>query len=115
MSKGATAPVVSSSQESANQPPPVTRALLSLREIDAIADPDERRRRMLDRLDENRELARNRAYGNKHGDLVVQPDAGTMTRIDEIALEVLGVQPAKVAGKAPDLSVFNGGKSAKAG
>lgn len=116
VAKGAPAPGVSCSAEPPNQPPPVTRLLLLLREIDEIADPDEKRRRMLDRFDENRELARKRSYTNKHGDVLAAPDAGTMTRIDEIALEVLGVEPKKPGRRGADLSVFNGGKSAsKAG
>lgn len=90
--------------------------LQSLREIDQIEDPDERRRCMLDRFDETKELARSRSYKNKRGKEVVTPDHGTMTRIDEIALEVLGVEPRKPGRRNADLSVFNGGKSAsKAG
>lgn len=114
VAKGAAAPGVSSSPETPNQLPPVARVLLSLREIDEIADPSERRRCMLDRLDANRELAKSRCYTNKHGAVVAMPDAGTMTRIDEIALEVLGVYSAPASVRRPiDLSVFNGGKAAE--
>lgn len=116
-SEGAETPGVSSSPtlpELSKQPP--VNALLSLREIDAIVDPTERRRLMLDRLEEIRKLASERCYSNKHGDLVRQPDAGTMLRVEEVALEVLGVYaaPASGAGRKPvDLSVFNGGKAEK--
>jgi hypothetical protein len=115
VAKGAKAPGVSTSPPPANPPPPVARLLLSLREIDEIADPSERRRCMLDRLDANRELAKSRCYTNKHGAVVAMPDAGTMTRIDEIALEVLGVYaaPPSSARRPVDLSVFNGGKAAE--
>ena len=69
---------------------------------------------MLDRLDAIKKLASERCYSNKHGALVKQPDAGTMLRVDEVALEVLNVYatPASVTGRKPvDLSVFNGGKA----
>lgn len=106
VAKGAAAPGVSSLQ------PPVN-ALLSLREIDLIADPDERRRRMLDRLEQIGKLAAGRCYVNKRGTPVATPDTGTMLRVEEVGLEVLGIHPARVVGKVADFSVFNGGKAAE--
>lgn len=95
----------------------MTRLLRSLREIDQIEDQDERRRCMLDRFEATKELAKGRLYTNKHGAEVKVADVGTMTRIDEIMLDVLGIQPAKQGTRrVADLSVFNGGKSvSKAG
>jgi hypothetical protein len=91
----------------------IARLLLTLREIDQIGDPDERRRCMLDRFEATKELARTRSYRNKRGNEVVTSDHVAMTRIDEIMLEVLGIQPAKPdTRRVPDLSVFNGGKAA---
>lgn len=91
---------------------PSVKLLLSYVEIDRLTDPDERRRCMLERLAYLHELAEARCYANKRGKQIPMPDTATMLRVDEVALEVLGVEPAKPAKKAADLSVFNGGKAA---
>lgn len=68
---------------------------------------------MLDRLDADRELARTRSYSNKRGKVVTTPDHVGMARIDELALEVLGVYASPPSARGGvDLSVFNGGKAA---
>jgi hypothetical protein len=86
--------------------------ILSLRDIDAIEDPTAKRRAMLDRLQRISDLAEARCYTNKRGEPVPTPDTATMIRVEEVALEKLGVGPAKAATKGADLSVFSGGKSA---
>ena len=92
---------------------PLAALVMSLREIDAIEDPTEKRRAMLDRLQRIRDLAEARCYTNKRGEPIHTPDTATMIRVEEVALEKLEVEPSKEAKRTADLSVFNGGKSAR--
>lgn len=82
-----------------------------LRDLDAIADPVEKRRAMLDRLDQIRELAESRSYVNKRGEQVTNPDTSTMLAVDQFATELTGVERASGAngaavGKLAGLSIF---------
>jgi hypothetical protein len=110
---GAPAPGVSSSPTPPEPPKAEPPRLLSLREIDALPDATERRRAMLDRIEDIKTMARGRSWTNKRGDTVDHPDTATMLRAEELALSVLDVQAASPQRRPVDLSVFNGGKAAE--
>lgn len=87
---------------------------LTLREIDAIEDPEERRRAMLDRFEEDRRIAleRTKTIGLGKGESAecADPDINAAIKADAEAMTLLNIEPRKKGSPGPGLSVFEGGK-----
>ena len=71
----------------------------SLREIDAIEDPDQRRYAALDRLDRISELALGRERTIKNGEVVKDPDCNAAVKVEEVSHRLLGIEAKRGVGK----------------
>lgn len=80
----------------------------SLRDIDAIEDPDLRLAAALDRLDAISKLAlgRERTVG-KDQHVIMDPDCNAACKVEEVAHRLLAIEPRKLVPKAPQLGVFD--------
>lgn len=79
----------------------------SLRDIDAIEDPDARLQAALDRLDHISELALRRERTIKNGIVIADPDCNAAVKVEEVAHRLLSVEPRRVKLRPPDLDAFS--------
>lgn len=78
----------------------------SLRDIDAIEDPEERLQAALDRLDAISKLALGRERVSKGGESILDPDCHAAVKVEEVAHRLLSIEARRVKPRAPDLSAF---------
>jgi len=65
---------------------------MALNEVAAIADPEERRLKMLERLEDIYGKAMGKCRINKHGEEVPEPDCNAATKVVQVASSLLGVE-----------------------
>lgn len=78
----------------------------SLRDIDAIEDPEERLQAALDRLDAISKLALGRERVSKGGESILDPDCHAAVKVEEVAHRLLSIEARRVRPRVPDLSAF---------
>lgn len=78
----------------------------SLREIDAIEEPEERRKAALDRLDHISSMALGRERTVKNGVVISDPDCNAACKIDEVAHRLMSIEPARPKPRAGELEPF---------
>lgn len=78
----------------------------SLRDIDAIEDPEERLQAALDRLDRISRMALSRERLTKGGDSIFDPDCHAAVKVEEVAHRLLSIEARRVKPRVPDLSAF---------
>lgn len=79
----------------------------SLRDIDAIEDPEERLQAALDRLDAISKLALGRERVSKGGEPILDPDCHAAVKVEEVAHRLLSIEARRVKPRVPDLSAFS--------
>lgn len=107
-------PVAAVEARPSPSPPPLLTAderlsplFRSLRDIDAIDDPELRLQAALDRLDAISQMAlgRQRTVG-KDQHVILDPDCNAAVKVEEVAHRLLSVEPRRVKLKPPDLQAF---------
>lgn len=68
-------------------------AFRPLREIAAIADPEERRLAALDRLESIQRMAANRSRTIRDGVVIYDPDGNTILKAEELVQRILAIDP----------------------
>ena len=78
----------------------------SLRDIEAIEEPELRLAAALDRLDAISKLALDKSRVTPAGNRIHDPDCHAAIKVEEVAHRLLSVEPRRRGVRPPDLSVF---------